>query len=79
MISSIMGVDVEIITDEKKLRPKNSEVYRLFGDNSRLKELTKWEPKFIGLNGFKEGLKITIDWFSDLDNLSKYSSTSNFI
>lgn len=79
MISSIMKVNVKIITEEKRLRPKNSEVNRLFGDNSLLKELTNWEPKFIGLNGFNEGLKITIDWFSNVNNLSKYSSTNYFI
>ena len=79
MISTLMNVNVEIITEEKRIRPKNSEVNRLFGDNSLLKELTDWDPKFIGLNGFKEGLRITIDWFTNVHNLSRYSSTNYFI
>ena len=42
----------------KEVRPKVSEVNRLLGDNSLLKSLTKWEPDFSGIEGFKDGLKL---------------------
>ena len=48
-----MNSEVKIITEERRIRPKNSEVSRLFGDNTKLKSLTNWEPKFGGLDGFQ--------------------------
>ena len=73
LITKIMNIDVNIITEDDRLRPNKSEVNRLFGDNSLLLELTKWDPKFIGLDGFKRGLKLTIDWFSSPSNLKYYN------
>ena len=73
LISEVMNADIEIKCDEKRLRPKGSEVNRLFGDNSRLKNATTWEPKYSGLNGFKKGLEITAEWFSKSQNLIFYS------
>ena len=72
LISEIMNQKVEIISDEDRKRPTNSEVYRLFGDNKLLKSLTEWNSEYSGLSGFKKGLKITIDWFSDKENLKLY-------
>ena len=68
-----MNVDVNIITDEERLRPNKSEVNRLFGENSLLLELTNWDPKYIGNDGFRKGLKLTIDWFSEPSNLKYYN------
>ena len=67
-----MNKEVEIDCDEERLRPENSEVERLYGDNTLIKKITNWKPKFAGLEGFKEGLKLTIDWFNFSDNLSFY-------
>ena len=72
LISKIMGKEVEINYDKIRLRPDNSEVERLFGDNTLIKNITNWEPYFGGLEGFKRGLKITIDWFNHTDNLKFY-------
>ncbi|EAU75547.1 NAD-dependent 4,6-dehydratase LegB [Synechococcus sp. RS9916] len=72
MIANIMGSDVEIIEDTSRLRPKDSEVNRLFGDNTLLRSLTGWQPSYSGLEGFRRGLSITIDWFSDPTNLRQY-------
>ena len=74
MISEIMNVEIEIISDDVRIRPKDSEVNRLYGDNNLLKELTDWEPKFAGIEGFKKGLKITIDWFTNKENLDLYKT-----
>ena len=68
-----MNVDVNIITDEERLRPNKSEVNRLFGENSLLQELTNWDPKYIGNDGFRKGLKLTIDWFIQPSNLKYYN------
>lgn len=72
MIKDIMGVDVEVITNETRTRPVASEVNRLFGDNSKMMKLTSWKPKYSGMNGFRRGLSKTIEWFTDPRNLSHY-------
>ena len=72
LIAKVMNAEVEITTDEQRLRPAGSEVNRLFGDNTRLRELTGWQPTYGGLDGFKQGLAITAEWFSDPLNLARY-------
>ena len=74
LISEIMNVSINIDSEFERIRPEKSEVNRLYGCNKKLMALTGWEPKFKGINGFKRGLGITIDWFMDPKNLSLYSS-----
>ena len=74
MIAEIMGVDIEIETDEVRLRPEKSEVDRLWADNSKAKKLTGWEPAYGGREGFKRGLTETITWFTDSENLKNYKA-----
>ena len=69
-----MGKDIKIISDDKRIRNEKSEVNRLFSDNSLAKTVLNWEPKYTKGHGFSKGLKKTIDWFSDSNNLSKYKS-----
>jgi len=68
LIKSIMNSNVQFITDDQRLRPKDSEVYRLLGDNSMIKELTGWSPEYT----IQKGLTETINWFKNPDNLKKY-------
>ena len=72
LIARLMGKEIEISCEKERLRPKNSEVERLFGDNTLIKKLTDWSPDYASLEGFKRGLKITIDWFTYSDNLKFY-------
>lgn len=72
LIAVVMNVELTIKTDEQRLRPEGSEVNRLFGDNSRLRDLTGWQPAYGGLEGFRRGLAITAEWFSDPANLARY-------
>ena len=58
----------KIIQEQQRLRPDNSEVRRLFGSNKKIMELTKWQPEV----SLDEGLKKTIAWFSDKENLKFY-------
>ncbi len=68
LIKKIMKSDVEFITDEQRLRPEKSEVFRLWGDNTLIKSLTGFFPKY----SIEEGLKETIAWFTKPQNLKKY-------
>ena len=72
MISEIMGKDIQIHKDEKRLRPKNSEVERLCSDNSKAGEILNWYPKYGDKEGFRNGLMKTVNWFSKMENLHKY-------
>ena len=71
LIADIMNVDIEILTDEDRMRPESSEVNRLFGDNSLLRKLTGWSPSYGGLHGFRNGLEKTVEWFNP-SNLAYY-------
>jgi dTDP-glucose 4,6-dehydratase len=74
MIAEVMGSEVEIVTDEVRLRPEKSEVERLWADNRKALELTGWQPQYAGLEGFKRGLSQTAEWFSNPENLRNYKS-----
>lgn len=71
-IATIMNADVEIETEEIRLRPGKSEVDRLFADVSKAARLLSWRPEYGGLEGLTQGLKLTIDWFSDPANRARY-------
>ena len=62
--------NAKIITDEVRLRPEKSEVFRLFGSNEKLKSFTNWKQNYT----LQEGLKETVEWFSQKENLQKYKS-----
>ncbi len=57
-----------IVTDEKRIRPDKSEVYRLYGSNKKLKKLTNWSQKY----SLEKGLSETINWFKNPENLRQY-------
>ena len=70
LIAEIMGKDVNFVEDTQRLRPKNSEVFRLWGDNTKIKGLTGFEPEY----DIRRGLEETIKWFTCEENLKKYKS-----
>jgi dTDP-glucose 4,6-dehydratase len=74
MIAEIMGAEVEIQTDDVRLRPEKSEVERLWADNGKASRLLDWQPAYAGLNGLRSGLTQTAEWFSNLENLRNYKS-----
>lgn len=71
-IAEIMGSDAVATEDPQRLRPENSEVERLFSNNAKARETIGWQPQLAGLEGFREGLSRTVDWFSDAGNLARY-------
>ncbi len=67
-IKYLTASDVEFITEEERVRPEKSEVMRLCCDNSKIKELTGYEPSY----SIDEGLKETIKWYQNSKNLAKF-------
>ncbi|WP_127836705.1 NAD-dependent 4,6-dehydratase LegB [Clostridium prolinivorans] len=67
-IINIIGREVQIVCDEERIRPEKSEVNRLWADNTKIKELTGWLPRYT----LDEGLKETVEWLKD--NLHLYKT-----
>lgn len=70
LIKEIMDSDVEFITDEARLRPSGSEVFRLWCDNTKIQQLTDFESEI----DLREGLTRTVTWFTNPENLAKYKT-----
>lgn len=74
LISEVMNAEVEIVTDEDRLRPANSEVERLWASNDKAARLFGWRPAYPGIQGLRQGLGKTVAWFTDPVNLSRYKA-----
>lgn len=70
MIKAIMNSNVEFETEPARLRPGKSEVFRLWCDNTKIKDLTGFEPEWT----LEAGLRETVEWFSDPQRLAKYKA-----
>jgi NAD dependent epimerase/dehydratase len=70
LISELMNIDVDLISDKQRIRPQKSEVFRLWCDNNKIHKLTGFEPEY----DIRKGLQLTIDWFTRSENLSKYKA-----
>ena len=70
VIKELLGKEISILEENKRIRPPESEVERLICDNNKLKSLTNWKQN----HSLKEGLLATIEWFRIKDNLEKYKS-----
>lgn len=74
MIADVMGADVEIVTDAKRLRPDKSEVERLWADTSKAKRLLDHGQNYGGKDGLRRGLVETVEWFVRPENLKAYKA-----
>jgi len=69
-IAELMEKEVEIISSDQRIRPDQSEVERLFADNSKAIDFLQWSPQV----SLEDGLKATIEWFSNPNNLAMYKT-----
>ena len=69
-IKTLMDSDAGLVIDENRARPANSEVFRLWCDNKKIRNLCGFETEY----SFEQGLKETIEWFLDTKNLSRYKA-----
>tara|TARA_B100000963_G_C22553534_1_gene637941 strand:+ start:172 stop:1167 length:996 start_codon:yes stop_codon:yes gene_type:complete len=73
-ISKITGRKLDISQDNRRVRPKKSEVDRLLANNKKAKKILGWSPKFSKNKDFEKGLKKTIEWFLKKENLNIYKT-----
>ena len=72
-ISKILKIKIYLKKNSKRIRPINSEVFRLKADNNKLYNILKWKP--IATNqSLNKNLHATIEWFKDEKNLKIYKS-----
>ena len=65
---NMINPKAKIVVEGMRLRPEKSEVERLLGSNDKIKKLTGWKPQ----HNLEEGLRITIEWFKNKENLRFY-------
>ncbi|MDZ4179070.1 MAG: NAD-dependent 4,6-dehydratase LegB [Coriobacteriia bacterium] len=70
LVADAIAPGTPIVSDEQRVRPKNSEVERLIADNALIRALTGWEPR----HTLEQGLEQTITWFRDPANRASYKS-----
>ena len=73
-IAEVMGVEIEILCDEQRIRPEKSEVERLWACNKKARELLGWQPQYGGLDGFRRGMGETVAWFTQPSHLGMYKA-----
>ncbi len=72
LIAELMGARVQVVRAEERVRPKTSEVERLFASVAKAEKVLGWKPHYGGRDGFCRGLEKTIGWFRDPLKLRRY-------
>jgi nucleoside-diphosphate-sugar epimerase len=70
LIAKVMNRPVRVVQDAERMRPANSEVFRLWCDNSKLKAASGFTPQI----QLEEGLRRCADWFTKKENLTRYKA-----
>lgn len=74
LIAETMGAEVQIETDDERLRPEKSEVERLWAANDKARQLFGWTPTYGGREGLRRGIAETAAWFQEPRNLAAYKT-----
>ena len=67
-IINVINPSATIASEDERMRPDKSEVFRLYGSNDKILKLTDWKPQY----NLNEALKETIDWFKVKENIEGY-------
>ena len=72
IISEKINHNAKISYDHQRIRPEKSEVERLFCDNSKALQFLDWKPHYNNKLNFSKGIKETINWYKDKNNISNF-------
>jgi len=76
-LCDIAGYQPEVLVDQDRLRPKESEVQRLYSNSGKIREAFGWQPRYAGVDGFRRGLEDTYAWFEQF--LDTDANASHFV
>ena len=68
LIANTMNIQFTINSSEERIRPKSSEVERLFCDNTKLLKHTSWKPNYT----LEQGIVQVIEWMKNTKNLNYF-------
>ena len=72
MLKNDFNYDFKINIQKNRLRPKKSEVFRLFSSNKKFKKHFNWKASYGSKKGFKIGLEKFINWLNKENNMDLY-------
>ena len=72
IIALVMNSNINFVEDIDRFRPTNSEVERLWADSTKATDILNWHPRYFGMDGFSRGIRETVAWFEDYNNLKNY-------
>jgi NAD dependent epimerase/dehydratase len=58
LVGELLGRELKVRTDERRLRPERSEVFQLLGSSAKLRAAYDWEPR----TSLREGVRAVIEW-----------------
>ena len=70
LIAKLMNVELSIKSLDERIRPKNSEVERLYCDNTKLLKYTEWKPNY----SLEQGIAEVIEWMKMPKNLNYFKA-----
>jgi len=70
LIANTMNIQLMIKSSKERIRPKSSEVERLFCDNTKLLKHTSWQPNYT----LRQGIGEVIEWMKKPENLNYFKS-----
>ena len=70
LIGESMNIQLTIKSSEERIRPKNSEVERLFCDITKLLKHTSWDPGYT----LEQGIIEVIEWMKKPENLDYFKA-----
>ena len=76
-IKKLMNSNIEVSFDKSRARPKKSEVEGLLCNSNKAKKTLNWKPEYVGSKGLNNGLKETINWFTE--NKKNYTFKKSYI
>ncbi len=79
LIADVMNCEIEIETEDQRMRPDKSEVERLLADTEKAQDIMKWNPTYSGEQGLRKGIKETAEWFQNPENLKLYKTNQYVI
>jgi NAD dependent epimerase/dehydratase len=65
LVGELVGRELEVRTDERRLRPERSEVFQLVGSSAKLRAAYGWEPR----TSLREGVRAVVDWMQSRPSL----------